>query len=205
MLPITFLGLFVSLAVLRAVHQCRGKDAGAPDPAQVSPEGGRLDRIRRVLTACLSCLVVIHGFHHVFGLFPWFARGGLPVPEPVRWLGCAGAVAALVMLHQVHRDLGRAFSVRLLVRENHPLVTNGWYARIRHPMYSALGAFFLCASLVAAHAWIAILAAGIVAVLCARTGAEERMMEAHFGETYRRYRENTGLLWPRFTRRTRKD
>lgn len=201
MLPITFLCLFVSLALLRALHQRRPVEPSPEGRTRFSREGNQLDWIRRGLTAFLSSMVVIYGFHHVFGFFPWFAHGAVPFPAWVRWMGAAAAVASLVMLHQVHRDLGEAFSVRLLVRENHPLVTNGWYARIRHPMYSALGAFFLSSSVVAAHLLIAVPALAIVAVLCARTGAEERMMEAHFGEAYRRYRDGTGRLWPRFTRR----
>lgn len=108
------------------------------------------------------------------------------------------------MLHQVHRDLGDAFSVQLLVRQNHALVTNGWYARIRHPMYSALCAFFVSSSLVAANLLILVPALALAGVLCSRTGVEERMMEAHFGDAYRRYREHTGRLWPRLTRRTQK-
>ena len=204
MLPIVFLGLFVSLAALRSLHQRPAAKRLAPATAHVSGEGRWLDWIRKGLTAFLSLAVVIFGFHHVFGLFPWFASFELPFPSWTRWLGVVGSLASLAMLHKVHRDLGEAFSVQLLLRENHVLVTNGWYARIRHPMYSALCAFFLASSLVAANLLITVPALAIAGVLCARTGVEERMMEAHFGDTYRRYREETGRLWPRVTPRTRK-
>ena len=202
MLPLIFLGLFIGLAVIRAIHQ---RTTPSGEASQAQQTGRAWDRVRIALSGLLSLVVVIYGFHHVFGLFPWFAAMALPVPAWLRWIGAAGAVASLVMLHQVHRDLGVAFSVRLLVREDHPLITNGWYARIRHPMYSALAGFFLSASLVAAHALILGPCVAIAAILCARTGAEERMMEAHFGEEYRRYQDRSGRLWPRLTPRTRRD
>ncbi len=204
MLPVIFLGLFVSLAVLRALHQRRPLQTNGIPSAHVHLEGRRLDSIRRLLTALLSLAVIIFGFHHVFGLFSWFASFSLPFPSWIRWLGSLGALASLAMLHQVHCDLGEAFSVQLLVRENHPLVTNGWYARIRHPMYSALCAFFVSSSLVAANLLILAPAVALAAVLCSRTDVEERMMEAHFGDAYRRYRAHTGRLLPKLTRQTQK-
>jgi len=199
MLPLIFLALFIGLAIIRAIYQ-----RNAPH-GEASQAGRGLDRIRIALSVLLSSVVIVYGFHHVFGLFPWFAAFALPFPVWLRWIGVAGAAASLIMLHQVHRDLGEAFSVRLLVREDHPLITNGWYARIRHPMYSALAGFFLSASLVAAHALILGPAVAIVAILCARTGTEEHMMEAHFGAEYRRYQARTGRLWPPLTPRTRRD
>jgi len=153
----------------------------------------------------LSCVVVVYGFHHVFGLFPWVAGAEFALPSWLRWIAVAGAAASLVMLDQVHRDLGESFSVRLLVQEDQILVTNGWYARIRHPMYSALGSFFLLACLVSANVLVILPAVCLAMILAARTGQEEKMMEAHFGEDYRRYQAQTGRLWPRITPRMRRD
>src|ERR1700740_2092288 len=53
------------------------------------------------------------------------------------WLGSFFAIAALGMFHLTHRALGRNWSISLDVRENHELVTEGVYRRVRHPMYSA--------------------------------------------------------------------
>jgi protein-S-isoprenylcysteine O-methyltransferase Ste14 len=153
------------------------------------------------LSGLLSAVVIVFGFHHVFGLFPWFAQFALGIPDWLRWIGFAGAASSLLMLLQVHRDLGESFTVRLLVHDGHALVTNGWYARIRHPMYSALCAFFLTASLVAANLLVAVPALGIAGILAWRTGPEERMMEAHFGQAYRDYQSRTGRLWPLIRRR----
>ena len=58
--------------------------------------------------------------------FPWLA-----------WLGSFFAIAAWGVFHLTHRALGRNWSISLDVRENHELVTEGIYRRVRHPMYSA--------------------------------------------------------------------
>jgi protein-S-isoprenylcysteine O-methyltransferase Ste14 len=50
------------------------------------------------------------------------------------WLGLFFAIAALGMFHLTHRALGRQWSISLDVRENHKLVTEGIYRRVRHPM-----------------------------------------------------------------------
>src|SRR5258705_12904216 len=47
------------------------------------------------------------------------------------------AATALLMFKLTHRALGRNWSVRLDVREDHQLITEGIYRKIRHPMYSA--------------------------------------------------------------------
>ena len=193
--PLIFLGLFIGLAVIRACHRPR-------QPVERAAAPPLPDRVRSVLSGLLSGAVIVFGFHHVFGLFPWFASWAVPLPAAVRCFGVVGAVGSLIMLHQAHRDLGESFSVRLQVHDELALVTNGWYARIRHPMYSALCGFFLSASLVAANLLVAVPALGIAAILVSRTGPEERMMAAHFGTVYEDYCARSGRLWPRFGRVT---
>ena len=61
-----------------------------------------------------------------YSFYPWLA-----------WLGSLFAIAALGVFHLTHRALGRNWSISLGVRENHELVTEGIYRKVRHPMYSA--------------------------------------------------------------------
>jgi len=70
---------------------------------------------------------------------------------------------------------------------------------------AALGSFFLLACLVSANVLVILPAVCLAMILAARTGQEEKMMEAHFGEDYRRYQAQTGRLWPRITPRMRRD
>src|SRR4029078_10667819 len=48
------------------------------------------------------------------------------------WLGSLFAIAALGVFHLTHRALGRNWSISLDVRENHELVTEGIYRKVRH-------------------------------------------------------------------------
>ena len=47
-------------------------------------------------------------------------------------------VIGLWLFYRSHADLGTNWSITLEVREQHRLITQGVYYRIRHPMYSAL-------------------------------------------------------------------
>ena len=113
------------------------------------------------------------------------------------WLGLFFAIASLGMFHLTHRALGRNWSISLDVRENHELVTNGIYRRVRHPMYSAFWLWALAQALLLPN-WIAGFAglAGFGTLFFGRVAREERMMLEAFGETYRAYMARTGRVLP---------
>lgn len=112
----------------------------------------------------------------------------------------AGAVlyaAGLWLFHRSHADLGTNWSITLEVREEHRLVTEGVYRRIRHPMYSALLLFAL-GQAVALPNWVAgpsylVVMALLVAL---RLGPEERLMRETFGARYDEYAVKTKRIVP---------
>jgi len=53
------------------------------------------------------------------------------------WLGLLVFAFALWMFRKTHAQLGRNWSVTLEVRVDHSLITDGVYAHVRHPMYTA--------------------------------------------------------------------
>jgi protein-S-isoprenylcysteine O-methyltransferase Ste14 len=113
------------------------------------------------------------------------------------WLGAFFAIAALGMFHLTHRALGRNWSISLDVRENHQLVTNGIYRRVRHPMYSAFWLWAVAQALLLPN-WIAGFAglAGFGTLFFGRIAREERMMLETFGDSYRAYMARTGRIFP---------
>lgn len=113
------------------------------------------------------------------------------------WCGTAVLVAAMYVLYRTHRDLGRAWSITLEIRERHVLVTHGIYARLRHPMYSAFWLWAISQALLLPN-WIAGPAGlvGFGTLFFARIGHEERMMQETFGAEYRAYMKRTDRVLP---------
>jgi protein-S-isoprenylcysteine O-methyltransferase Ste14 len=119
-------------------------------------------------------------------------------PWPIQsWLGLLFAAAALLMFQLTHRALGRNWSVSLDVREDHRLVTDGVYRRVRHPMYSAFWLWAVAQALLLPN-WVAGLS-GIVGfgiLFFGRIAREERLMLETFGEPYREYMSRTHRVIP---------
>lgn len=94
-------------------------------------------------------------------------------------------------------DLGTNRSILLEVREQHRLITQGVYRRIRHPVYLALGLYSIGQALVIPN-WVAgpsnLIAFAILYAL--RIRAEERMMVEEFGDEYAAYSARTKRLIP---------
>ena len=106
-------------------------------------------------------------------------------------------VVSLWLFYRSHADLGTNWSITLEVREQHRLITQGVYYRIRHPMYSALILYSLGQALVIPN-WVAgpanLVAFAILFTL--RVHAEEQMMSDTFGDEYATYAARTKRLVP---------
>ena len=107
-------------------------------------------------------------------------------------------VIGLWLFYRSHADLGTNWSITLEVREQHRLITQGVYRRIRHPMYSALVVYSAGQALVIPN-WVAgpsnVIAFAVLVAL--RVRAEERMMVQQFGDEYAAYAARTKRLVPR--------
>jgi protein-S-isoprenylcysteine O-methyltransferase Ste14 len=147
------------------------------------------------LVAATAGLGVIPGFYVVTGAPRW---ANYP---PQVWAVVVGAfiyAGALWLFRRSHKDLGKNWSITLEIRDQHRVVSNGVYAHVRHPMYSAfwlmgLGQAFLLPN------WIAGLAGlvGFGILFFLRVDKEERMMLDTFGEEYRAYMGRTKRVIPR--------
>jgi protein-S-isoprenylcysteine O-methyltransferase Ste14 len=113
------------------------------------------------------------------------------------WLGLLVAIAALAMFHLTHRALGRNWSLSLDVRQDHQLVTDGIYRRVRHPMYSAFWLWTIAQALLLPN-WVAGFSGmvGFGILFFGRVGREEQMMLETFGDRYRAYMARTGRIFP---------
>ncbi len=103
----------------------------------------------------------------------------------------------LWLFHRSHADLGNNWSITLEVREQHRLVTQGVYRRVRHPMYLALLLYSVGQALVLPNYVAGPSYGAAMALLFAlRVGPEEQMMVEEFGKEYEEYMARTRRLIP---------
>jgi protein-S-isoprenylcysteine O-methyltransferase Ste14 len=103
------------------------------------------------------------------------------------------AVAALMLLAvflftAAARAMGANWSIVARMREGHELVTGGVFARLRHPIYTAMGAFLVAMAIGFGHLLGLILAVPLFALgTWIRVREEEKLLRAEFGPAYDDY------------------
>lgn len=129
---------------------------------------------------------------------PWFAWSQiLAFPEFIRWIGVLLTLSSVPLLRWIHRTLDRQYSPCLQIKESHSLITDGPYARVRHPMYTALNMFSFGVSLVTANILIVGFAILLIIPFTFVVRKEEQMLLDTFGEDYTEYMQRTGRFFPR--------
>jgi protein-S-isoprenylcysteine O-methyltransferase Ste14 len=155
----------------------------------------RDDRRESVLVALAGLgLGVVPGVYAAIG-FPHFADHAF-VPA-LAFIALTLFIVALALFYLAHRELGRQYSSKLKLREDHRLVTTGVYASMRHPMYTAFWLWAVAQALLLPN-WIAGLSGlvGFGLLYFMRIEREEEMMLATFGDAYRAYSRDTARLIP---------
>lgn len=160
--------------------------------AVVKTARGRPEKIRMAIS--LTGLGIVPGIFVATG----FPNALVYDPSLLQLaIGLCVAVGALVLFRLTHKALGKMWSVSLDIRDEHKLVTDGIYRRVRHPMYSAFWLMALAQALLLPNLFAGL--AGLVGfgiLFASRIGPEEQMMETAFGEDYRRYRARTARIVP---------
>ncbi len=196
---IVLLGLFVVVIGVRLYYSKTsrpGREKKTSRKEAIEREGMWRFYLRLSLFFCLVIFLIVYIVNP-----PWLGLFSMSLPAWVRWMGAALAAVSILLLVWVHHTLGKHWSTGLALQEEHALVTDGPYRWIRHPMYTALFAFFVGGALVSNNWIVTVLAVIAIAVLYARIGREEVMMIEQFGDQYQVYKRSTGRLLPRFGRR----
>jgi protein-S-isoprenylcysteine O-methyltransferase Ste14 len=177
----------VTYYIIRYPHQRR---------ARKTPVADRRQRLReRALMAISFSGLFLVPLTYVLTDQPRFADYTF---HPVQaWPGAFVLVAGMCLLYRTHRDLGRAWSITLEIRDKHTLITRGIYEKLRHPMYASFWLWAISQALLLPN-WIAGLSGvvGFGTLFFARVGHEERMMLETFGDEYRAYMARTYRLIP---------
>ena len=128
-----------------------------------------------------------------FGL-PAFARDASGYAT-VRWVGSLAAVACLLMTMLCWRRMGRNWRMDISDR-NTTLITDGLFARIRHPIYAfSIGMMTATAIVLPTPLMLAVAAAHIVLMNVKARNEEAHLARMH-GDSYTRYVARTGRFLP---------
>jgi protein-S-isoprenylcysteine O-methyltransferase Ste14 len=191
-----FLVLLAALFAMRFYFMIKVRRSGGrltPDQKAVEREGGRGVFIVRVVGffALITFLVM-----YFLGA-AWIDAFSFPLPGWLRWAGFGLGILSVVFWTWTQIHLDTQWSAQLQLRKEHHLVTSGPYARIRHPLYSAMFGWAAALGLLTAN-WIFVAMAALsIAGTAARVPKEERMMLEAFGDEYKAYMQRTGRFFPK--------
>jgi protein-S-isoprenylcysteine O-methyltransferase Ste14 len=120
--------------------------------------------------------------------------------DALGWAAIPVLVAGFALFWYSHYTIGHYWSIRIHMKQAHRLITNGPYAYIRHPLYTALFLGYL-GTLLALQSWmLAVCFPVFVASYLVFAREEEGVMERGFGAAYETYRNETGMFLPRWSR-----
>jgi protein-S-isoprenylcysteine O-methyltransferase Ste14 len=114
----------------------------------------------------------------------------------LNWFGVVLVAVGLGFAGWARFHLGRLWSGRVTLKEDHTIVRTGPYGFVRHPIYTGLVAAVIGTLLtqitVAAIAGVLLLITG----LTIKIRQEEKLLTDHFGAAYDSYRAETSALIP---------
>lgn len=119
------------------------------------------------------------------------------IPTPIFVIGAGIMLGSMALMFWAQFTLGKNWIPGAGIHHNHKLVVNGPYSKVRHPLYTAIGMFWVGA--VVATLNIAVLVAGVFMwlSLAIRTPFEESLMRQKFKKRWDRYEASTAMFFPR--------
>jgi len=192
---IAFWVLFGGVLIMRVYFSLQVRRAGErlmPDHQAIEREGRGMFATRVLMFFLLIAWLVLFAINP-----PWMKVLLAPFPGWLRWAGFALGLASLGFWIWTQVALGKEWSPQLQLRHEHHLVTTGPYARIRHPLYTAMIGYGAGLALVTANWVFIVFAVMIIAGSAARVTREEQMMIKEFGEKYKAYIQKTGKFFPK--------
>jgi protein-S-isoprenylcysteine O-methyltransferase Ste14 len=128
-------------------------------------------------------------------LLPWRTPSAAAVVAGVALIA-AGVLLGLL----AGRRLGRALTPTPVPLSGAGLRTDGVYAHLRHPIYSAVLLAVLGFVVAVGSAWSWAMAAVILAFFWIKSRWEDRLLREEYGEDWTRWAAVTGALVPRLGR-----
>lgn len=160
----------------------------------------RTERTQSPVSRLLQMAPEIAAFYLLFGRLAWpdWLRRRL-VPEDflfAAWVGLALTALGIVFAIWARLCIGRNWSGRVTIKEQHELIQGGPYAIVRHPIYSGFLLAILGTAMIhgEVHAFMALPLAAVGWTFKLRM--EESFMTQQFGAAYADYKRRVKALVP---------
>ena len=130
---------------------------------------------------------------------PAFARSDPPYGA-LRWAAAACALFSLLATVKCWLRMGDDWRMDVGARKT-DLITDGLFARVRHPIYAFSMLLMVCSALIVPTAPMIAIAVVHLMLMNFKARNEEDHLTAMHGESYRRYVARTGRFLPRLSSR----
>lgn len=120
-----------------------------------------------------------------------------PLMQVVQWSASTVAVLAFMLTIPCWRRMGRNWSVAVVPQKKTRLVTEGLFARVRHPIYALSMLMMVSTVLVAPSPAVITMGAVHLTLIYVKTLGEETFLHQRHGPQYADYCSRTGRYLPR--------
>lgn len=115
----------------------------------------------------------------------------------LRWAAAGVALLCFLLTTRCWARMGNDWSTVVRLDKKTPLITDGLFARVRHPIYALSMLLMLCSAIIVATLPMIAIALVHVALMVVKARNEERFLLQAHGEAYERYCRKTGRFFPR--------
>lgn len=119
----------------------------------------------------------------------------IPNTELSAWIGAVFCAIGVLFAVWARITLGRNWSGRITLKEDHELIVRGPYRIVRHPIYTGLLTMFIATAIAEGHLGGLIAIALAFASFWIKLNDEEALMLEHFPE-YRAYQQTAKRIIP---------
>jgi protein-S-isoprenylcysteine O-methyltransferase Ste14 len=129
-------------------------------------------------------------------IIPGLRAAFLPETFWLAIIGGAVMAASIALAAWARVHLGRNWSAEVRIAQGHKLVRTGPYARIRHPIYTAVLGMFVGAAICSGHTHALAGLLLMAALYWRKIRLEEKILAETFGAEFEKYRRGTWALVP---------
>lgn len=133
---------------------------------------------------------------HDWLIIPEFALHD-PLIFWARWIAAAGATISLLAVISCWLRMGQSWRIAVMPGQKTALVTDGFYAYIRHPIYAFNMLLVLCSMVVVPTIPMVLVATPLLVFMIVKARREEQFMREVHGQIYIDYCKRTGRFFPR--------